>query len=130
MVEHRKRCRFLLFKGILTALFTNLGLTEIKFTDKESDTVSEGLSIKFKKKKLAEFGRVNAQILSELDIDQTVLYADIDWDLVLERIQNISFKGESISKFPSTQRDFALLVDEHIQFRDIEDIALKTDKNS
>ncbi|MDN6280995.1 MAG: phenylalanine--tRNA ligase subunit beta, partial [Psychroflexus sp.] len=123
-----KDADFFYLKGILTALFTSLGLTGIKFADKESDTISEGLSIKFKKKKLVEFGRVNTHILSELDIDQTVLYADIDWDLVLELIKNISFKGEPISKFPSTQRDFALLVDAHIQFKDIEDIALKTDK--
>lgn len=123
-----KDADFFYLKGILVSLFTSLGLSEIKFTDKETQTISEGLSINFKKKKIAEFGRVNSQILSEFDIDQNVLYADIDWDLVLEFIKNTSFVGQKISKFPSTQRDFALLVDEHISFSEIEKIALKTDK--
>lgn len=123
-----KDADFFYLKGIIVSLFTSLGLSDIKFADKETQTISEGLSIKFKKKKIAEFGRVNSQILSEFDIDQNVLFADINWDLVLGFIKNTGFKGQKISKFPSTQRDFALLVDEHVSFNEIEKIALKTDK--
>ncbi|MFN2261333.1 MAG: phenylalanine--tRNA ligase subunit beta, partial [Psychroflexus sp.] len=50
------------------------------------------------------------------------------WDAVLELIKKSSFNFQAISKFPSTRRDFALLLDEAVKFDDLKQTAFKTDK--
>src|SRR5699024_1262209 len=58
-----------------------------------------------------------------------VLSADIDWDLVLEFIRTSpKLQVDPIVKFPAIRRDFALLLNEAINFSQIEELAFKTDK--
>ena len=110
------------------ALFDSLGLDGIKENESQRDLFSAGIEITARKKSLAHVGIVKAEILTEFDIDQEVIYAEIDFDALFE----VAFKNElivqAIPKFPSSRRDFALLIDEEISFKQLKDTAKKVER--
>ena len=77
---------------------------------------------------IAEYGIVNHKILKSFDIEQQVFYADIDWQALMKAVRKNKLEFKEISKFPAVSRDLALLVDENVQFAQIEEIARQTEK--
>jgi phenylalanyl-tRNA synthetase beta chain len=75
-----------------------------------------------------EFGIVKKSILKALDVSQDVLYADFNWDTVLQMAAHNTIKFKDISKYPEVRRDFALLIDDNVTFESIDVIARKTEK--
>lgn len=126
--ENPKKTDFFYLKGVLATMFTKLGLTQYSEKSSKSDLFSEGLAFVGKKQTLVEFGVVDSKISSEFGIDDTVFYADINWDAVLTQIPTEDFKFKSISKYPKVKRDFALLLDNNISFNELKQAALQTEK--
>src|SRR5690606_5440831 len=100
-----------------------------KTSPSKNDVFSEGISFSFKKAKLVEFGVIRKKILKSFDINQEVLFADFNWDLVVETAKNQQQKFREISKFQPVRRDFALLLDQTVRFEEIYDLAYKTEKD-
>ncbi|MBB4119682.1 phenylalanyl-tRNA synthetase beta chain [Mesonia hippocampi] len=119
---------FFYMKGFIEAILSRFNIKEYSFSPIKNDIFSEGLLLKSKKHNLVEFGTVKKAILKSFDIDQEVIYADFNWEKIIEITAISQPKYQEISKFPSIRRDFSLLLDEHIKFADIHEIALKTEK--
>ncbi|MCF4101223.1 phenylalanine--tRNA ligase subunit beta [Gillisia sp. M10.2A] len=119
---------FFYIKGIIERIFERLGINNLKSGDIKSDVFSEGISISSGKSKLVEFGVVKKSVLKHFSIQQEVLYADFNWDLVIETAKLQKTKFTPIPKFPAVRRDFALLLDASINYQQVQDIALQTDK--
>ena len=72
-------------------------------------------------------GKINDTLLKLFDIQRDVFYAEIDCDL----LKNLSKKRiiyEELNRFPEVSRDLALLVDKNITYKEIENLAFKTEK--
>jgi len=119
---------FFYFKGIVTNLLNRLGITDYSEKGNESSLFSEGLTIIKNKKTLVSFGVVSRKITKNFDIETETLYADFDWDLVLSEISIKNFILAPIPKFPEVKRDFALLLDEKIQFEALREASFQTEK--
>jgi phenylalanyl-tRNA synthetase beta chain len=119
---------FFYLKGTITTALERLGITDLKETTTLNDVFSEGLQFSFGKNKLAEFGLVKKAILKHFGISQDVLYADFNWDAVLEAAKHNTIKFKNIPKYPAVKRDFALLLDDAVSFSDIQTIANQTEK--
>ncbi|MGB7842620.1 MAG: phenylalanine--tRNA ligase subunit beta, partial [Salinimicrobium sp.] len=119
---------FFYLKGIVTTVLERLGVTNLKSTPVKNDSFSEGMSLSYNKTKLVDFGVVKKKILKSFDIEQEILYADFYWDNVIEISRNQHHKFRDISKFQAVRRDFALLLDNAINFEQIYDIAFKTEQ--
>lgn len=119
---------FFFLKGIITAIFSRLGIKDLKPAPVKSDVFSEGLIFYSAKSNLVSFGVVRKKILKHFDIEQEVLYADFNWDAILEVIKARKGGFKSIPKYPGIRRDFALLLDNRVSYEEIEQIALKTEK--
>ena len=78
---------------------------------------------------MIEFGFIKKQLLKAFDIDQEVLYAEIDFNALADIAKNNDVKFKEIPKFPNSKRDFALLLDTSVQFDSVKKIAFKTEKN-
>jgi len=118
---------FFYTKGILKALFDRLGL-KISFESFEESFYSECLEIRAEGRSIGNFGVLKSKLCKKYDVDQEVLFADIDWDTVLELVSSQpKMILKPIHKFPSVRRDFALLIDKEINFSQIEDLAFKTE---
>ncbi len=119
---------FFFLKGVIESLLERLGLTNHKTGQSRLDVFSEGLSVSVGKSKVAEFGVLKKHILKHFDINQEVLYADLNWDLILEIARTQKTHFEAIPKFPAVRRDFALLLDNEISYSQLVEIALQTEK--
>ncbi len=119
---------FFYLKGTLEVVLQRLGLTRLKSVPTKSDILSEGISLAIGKKTLVDFGLVKKSVLKHFGISQPVLFADFNWDNVLEMAQHNKIKFSAISKYPEVRRDFALLLDQSVSFEDIYTIAKQTEK--
>jgi phenylalanyl-tRNA synthetase beta chain len=95
----------------------------------ENELLADGLVVKAQNGKvLATMGIVARNILKQLDVDQEVFFADLDWKQLLK--QNKQYKAviSDLHKFPEVKRDFALLVDKSVEFADLARTAFETEK--
>lgn len=123
------RSDFFILKGILESIIERLGLCTPKAGEVKASTFSEGLLYKIAKKNIISFGAVDQKILKHFDIKQQVLYADFDWDNVMELVKQQDINFSEYSKYPEVRRDLALLIDQNINFDTISDIAYNCEKS-
>ncbi len=95
----------------------------------ETGDFSEAILLKSKKKEVAVLGLVKDSILKSFDIKQKVFYADFNWDHVVSLISEKDIAFQEIPKYPEVKRDFALLLNEKITFKEVHDIAFQTERN-
>lgn len=119
---------FFYLKGVVLAVLERLGIDEFKSASTKNDVFSEGLALSGKKAKYVEFGVLRKSILKQFDIQQEVLFADFNWDAIVEASATQQKKFTPIPKYPAVRRDFALLLDEGITYEEIEKIAVQTGK--
>lgn len=118
-------------KAYVENIFRRVGVPQGMFTEKASDNNIFDKAITVENhggKVIAEYGIVNHKILKNFDIDQPVFYADIDWQALMKAVKKNKLEFKELSKFPAVSRDLALLVDENVQFAQIEQIARQTEK--
>ena len=120
---------FFYLKGVTLAILERLGISETAETETEIDLFSEGLSIFKDTRKIIDLGVVKPAISAHFGIDSNVLFATFNWDQILKLIPTKNLKVKPISKFPSVKRDLALLLDEQINFKNLKELAFKTEKN-
>jgi len=115
-------------KGNVYALLESLGLDALTEEASDKDIFNYGLCISSRKKAVVELGSVSSAILKEFSIDQEVVYAEFDFDVLYQ----LAFKKElivtAIPKFPSSRRDFALLVDQTVSFDALKTVAQKVER--
>jgi len=122
------RTDFFLLKGVIQSIFQRLGIENLKPSAVKSDVFSEGLIFSSAKNNLVAFGVIRKKVLKHFDIEQEVLYADFNWDALLEVTKARKTSFSAIPKYPAVRRDFALLLNNNVSYEEIEQIALKTEK--
>jgi phenylalanyl-tRNA synthetase beta chain len=120
---------FFYFKGIIQQILQKNCPLQWEESTTEKDIFSEGLSYSHKGKSLLHFGFVKKEILGQFDINQEVLYAELDFRLVADLTKNNSILYQEIPKFPLVRRDFALQLDTGVPFDALKKIAFNTEKN-
>ena len=115
-------------KGSVYAILDSLGLDALTEEASDRDIFQYGLCISSRKKAVVQMGRVSPSLLKEFSIDQEVVYAEFDFDLLYQLAFKKDLIVEAIPKFPSSRRDFALLVDENVSFDDIKTTAQKVER--
>lgn len=95
----------------------------------ENNIFSKGLSMMTRGGKvLAELGIVDLKIKKAFDLSQDVYFADINFDNVMKAIKKNELVFTEISKYPAVSRDLALLIDNGVEFAEIEQVARQTEK--
>jgi phenylalanyl-tRNA synthetase beta chain len=122
---------FFNIKSSVEMVLTRLGINPESLATGESDKkyFVESLTYLSDNKIVAESGRISKSYLLKFDINQDVYYGHIEWDHLLKLIRNHSISYNELPKYPSVRRDLALLLDRRIKFRQIRDIAFKTERN-
>ena len=113
--------------NILRRIGVKPGMTVRKKSD--NDIFSSGLTIENRGgKKLVEMGIISKKLLKQFGLDNPVYYAEMNWTALMKVIKKNEVLYTEISKFPSVSRDLALLVDNSVEFAQIEQIARQTEK--
>ena len=95
----------------------------------ENDIFSSGLTIENRGgKKLVEMGIISKKLQKQFGLDNPVYYAELNWTVLMKVIKKNEVLYTEISKFPAVSRDLALLVDNSVEFAQIEQIARQTEK--
>jgi len=120
----------LMVKGILQAVFTRVSVDPGKFDllSTGSPVFSSGFKFEKDKRILVTAGLLRKSVLNKFDIRQQVIYADLDWDLLLRLIPGQSLQFSDLPKFPVVRRDLALLVDKKVSFQQIDQVAFETER--
>ncbi len=95
----------------------------------ENPIFSAGMSIENRGGKLLiEMGIISKKLLKQFDLSAPVYYAELNWTALMKVIKKNEVLYTEISKFPAVSRDLALLVDNTVEFAQIEQIARQTEK--
>ena len=117
-------------KATVINILRRLGIAgNLKQRQYKNDIFAAGLELSTPAGKvLANLGIVSNKILAAFDIEQEVYFAEMDWKALMKEAARVQVTYSDISKFPPVRRDLALLVDNAVQFADIEKAAFETDR--
>lgn len=117
-------------KGIVELLLSNLGIKKYEIEREQLDpSFHPGKTAKLfiRRKEAGIMGEIHPDVLENYDIPIAVYICELDFDMLIEEADQIKhFK--QLPKYPSVDRDIALLVDKNIPVSEIEDIARKQGK--
>jgi len=96
----------------------------------ESNQASLDFGLKYHRgpNSMVEFGKVSRDIRKKSEVKQDVFYACFNLKSLVKSAAKSSVKTTEISKYPSTSRDLALVIDDTISFDKIVGITKKTEK--
>ena len=114
-------------ENILRRIGVKPGMTVRKKS--ENCIFSSGLTIENRGgKKLVEMGIIAKKLQKQFGLDNPVYYAEMNWTALMKVIKKNEVLYTEISKFPAVSRDLALLVDNSVEFAQIEQTARQTEK--
>ena len=112
-------------------IFARIGVQPGMLVRKKSqnDIFSAGLTIENRGgKQLIEMGVLSKKVQKAADIDTTVYFCEMNWTALMKLIRNQKVLYTEIAKYPAVSRDLALLIDQNVEFAQIEEIARQTEK--
>lgn len=124
-----QKISFYTLKSYVEAILERLGITNLTSKVSQGEEFAEGLLLSSQKTDLVEFGTIKKSILKAFDLKNEVLFADFKWDAILEHISRNSIFYKEIAKFPEVKRDFALLLNDEVSFKDIYELSFDTEKS-
>lgn len=118
-------------KAYVYNIFKRVGLniSAVNVTSCNNDIFSKAIEVTTKTgKPLAQMGIVAHSLQKSCDIDQEIYYAEIDFSALMNAVRKNKIEFKEVSKYPAVSRDLALLIDNNIQFEQIEQIAFQSEK--
>ena len=122
---------FFELKAYVMNVLRRIGLPfgAVMFKKSDNDIFSSAISIENRGGKvLAELGIISKKLLKSFGIDSPVYFAELNWTALMKAIKKAKFSFKEISKYPPVSRDLAFLVDNNVEFAQIEGIAYQTEK--
>lgn len=114
-------------QNILRRVGMPQGMLVMEKTD--NNVFSNGIVLKNRGgKSFVEMGIVSTALLKQNNIDVPVFYADLHWDNIVKAVRKSVVSFKEISKYPSVSRDLALLLDNEIEFEQVERVAFQSEK--
>lgn len=90
--------------------------------------MSDSVEILIGQKSAALAGLANRAIIKRFDIHEPVYFGVIDFGMLIKILAKTEIEYREVPKFPKVRRDLALLIDQKVQFSEIEELAWKTEK--
>ncbi len=121
-LSHKVGYNFFHVKKTVQEVLEKVGFTSWKEVETKNPLYAYGIDLIIKKKCVATLGVVHKTALKLADISDPVFYADIDFSFLLHQKPDTA-KFTPISKFPSVQRDLALVIDKSVTYKSVANIA-------
>ena len=119
---------FFFIKGVVQAICKRAGIECTEHELLNQKQFKNGITLMSKNIVFGHLGQLDMSIFSDITIEDEVYGAEIDIE-AFQKVASLNTKHiKSISKFPSVQRDLALLVDKHVSFASLRNVAQETEK--
>ena len=117
-------------KGYVTSILEKFGMdnTNYVFNQNSTELYDYQLSYVLNEKELIQIGKISNKIQKQFDITNEVFHAQINLDVFIKQAAKVKVQYKEISKFPAVRRDLALLLDNQVNYKQIEEIALKSER--
>lgn len=116
-------------KGVVQRIFQLLGLEDMQLQVVTSSRLDDALSINIRQQALGIIGSVNRQTLNRFSIKQPVFYADINWERILQNIQNSDHTVKELPRQLPVHRDLAMVVSKSMRYAEVEESIRKLGLN-
>lgn len=129
--SREEKTDFFNLKAYCEMVLVRLGLKpdNLSVSACEEDIYREGLTYTQNGKHVVTLGMLSSKVLKTTDIEQDVYYAEFSWENILKIVKNHTIGYMPMPKFPAVKRDLALLLDKKVTFKEVKDLALRTEKN-
>lgn len=117
---------FFFLKGVINSLFDRLGIV-VKETPGTNPYFKESIDFVVGNTSIGTLGLVNTKAFDNLTIEHDVFGCTLFAEELMEFTKQ-KITVEPLSKYPSVQRDLALLVNNDTSFEELYEIALKTER--
>lgn len=116
---------FFMLKGILEALFEELGL-KVAFAPSYHPSLHPGItaSIRAGDQEVGICGMLHPHIAAEMELTEGVFLAEMNFDFMMAAAPGV-LEYQALPKYPAVVRDLALVVPEEVLSGDIERVSLK-----
>ena len=118
-----EKADFYFLKAACEKVFAATGISNATYQPTTHDDFETAAIISCKKKVIGIAGIVTDKKNKRFGIKQNVLVADIYWDEMVATLKTTSVKYSEISKFPSVQRDLALVVNKNVTYGQVQQTA-------
>ena len=109
-------------KGVVENLLNQLGLkASFESSDDEGLYPGRGADVIVEDDKVGVVGDVHPRVAQAFELSDTVCLIEIDLEKLLTKITGTRVY-QSIPRFPSVSRDIALVMDEQVSYRRVEEI--------
>ena len=115
-----QKADFYLLKGITARILQLLNTIIEDFTPLRHEKFEAGLQGNVSSKEVLQLGIVNKKLLGRFEIKQPVLFAVFNWEELVQKAGATKMVFNEIQRFPSVQRDLAIVVPKQLQYETVE----------
>ncbi len=118
-------------KAVVFNVLKRLGIdfTSLKLSQSSDELFLAKLEIASKAgKTLGQFGVLRGNLLKSFDIEQEVLYAELDWNAIFKLAAKVKTLYSPLPKSQPVKRDLALLIDSNVAFQQVEDVIRSSER--
>ncbi|HWR33285.1 MAG TPA: phenylalanine--tRNA ligase subunit beta, partial [Chitinophagaceae bacterium] len=120
---------FFYLKGTIDAVLKMLGIQPGSIEELPVPKLDNHIVYKFNNQTLAGAGEVNKKMLEKFGIKQPVFFAGMNWAVLSELASLQSMAVKELPKYPSVQRDIAMIVTKELAWEKVEQSVQKIKLN-
>ena len=118
---------FFYLKGIIEAICKRAGIVYTENTLENQKHFSEGITLQSGQNTFGSIGKLDTTAFESLSIENEIFVAEIDIETYKALATSTAKHIQTISKFPSVNRDLALLVNHDVSFESLQRAAQETE---
>ena len=124
----QREVEFFDIKAWVENLLNRLNIKQYQSSEADSSDFDYGMKYHRGPNTMVEFGKVSSKVLKSAGIGNQVFYALIDIKSIAKAAAKAKTVINDIPKFPGTDRDLAVIIDEKIKFEEIVSVVRKVEK--
>lgn len=132
MGAYGEKADFFVIKGLVELIMKQIGITDyslVKSNEVKSYHPGRTAEIFIGEEQVGIIGEIHPKVAENYSIDGKVVTAELDFEMLVE-FSNLESRYSPVAKYPSIQRDIAILVKESVTNQQIVDIILANGGNN
>ena len=114
-----RKATFADLKGLVQQLFVRLKIEITAEKAANNANYTDGIEIFNNEVALGTIGIIDKKLAKKIGVSQEVYFAQLNWDAIIKLANEQKLTYKEISKFPSSRRDLALLLDQTVKYEEL-----------
>ncbi|MGC9343000.1 MAG: phenylalanine--tRNA ligase subunit beta [Bacteroidales bacterium] len=117
-------------KAYVSLILRKLGINpwNLETSEVSRQHFTEGIQYKLEEKEIVSFGIVSRKLCNNFDINTDVLFAEFNWNHILENLKGHKTQYQPVSRYPEVKRDLSMMLDRKVNYDEIRAVALQAER--